>query len=403
MSNSKAIKSASHMVQHVVHKTESGHHLHLPIHQAGHVPKESQIDIITIPANQLLAFGLQSVIDFREKDVILKNLTLEIGYTALSGTTSSSTVLNPANLWFDKIQLFIGGKQVQQIYGIEQFISKNIFQLDDERIYENTLNGLYSDSTARQTKFASSGFVYINISSLFDITDVHQVHNGNDIQLRIFMNSLASQIDKTSGTPTMSITSTNLLAKVQRVAKHESAHHKMEISKVPRGHKFLETLNMTVPLSSGSSTYTTVLSGITGKCAFLYFIIRPSSYIGSDYFTFLPISSFELYDAQGKNISTGTTVQEPNLRLNLSRQFGVESSYLTEKSNGAYMYLWSFSEDACETYKTGRDLGSHYFTGNERLKINFDAATTSIHALDIFAFTHNILLQGPTGFEVHRE
>ena len=94
------------------------------------------------------------------------------------------------------------------------------------------------------------------------------------------MDTLADQVNavELSGTPSFSITSTTLLAKVVRIPKHESVHHKNEIAKVPRSHRFLECLNQSIPLTSGSTTYTNVLTGLTGKISFLYFIIRPSAY-----------------------------------------------------------------------------------------------------------------------------
>ena len=127
--------------------------------------------------NQLLSFGSQSTLDFREKDVILKGLTLELGISALTSYTASTPYpnLNPAILWFLHIDLYIGGKIYQQIFGIEQFITKQLFQLDDERVIENSAMGLYSSSASRFTQFASSNYVYLDLWTMFNIADIHQV------------------------------------------------------------------------------------------------------------------------------------------------------------------------------------------------------------------------------------
>ena len=61
-------------------------------------------------------------------------------------------------------------------------------------------------------------------------------------------------------------------------------------------------------------------------------------------------------------------------------------------NNNANVYCWSFSSDPVHSITHGAAVGSHRFSGNEQLSIQFGPETQgSNYTLDVYAFAETIL------------
>ena len=70
----------------VAHKKVNVGGLHLPAHQAVHVPADQRHEVILIPASSTANWGSYYTIDIREKNILLHNITLQFNYGVVTGS-----------------------------------------------------------------------------------------------------------------------------------------------------------------------------------------------------------------------------------------------------------------------------------------------------------------------------
>jgi hypothetical protein len=230
--------------------------------------------------------------------------------------------------------------------------------------------------------------------------------NNSDIQLRVYMDSAANQINQSTltGTAVSTINSVNVICKITRLDQSTAQNTLATLSKTPIHHLFhdLRFGQFNVLNSAASTALSTqiVLTPIVGKVAMLFFVVRPVggvSQLGQLKFT--PITSFSLLDSTSTNIVGGQDILS-GLALGYLNKFWCQSSYSQETSigltnNDANVYCWSFSADPVQAFKTGQLLGSKQFGGSEQLKINFNSGSvTSNFTVSVFAMCESAVEQG---------
>ncbi len=79
---------------------------------------------VIIPATSAPAWGSYFVIDFRERNCILHDLTLQFNVSALTGYTSTNSTsprYTPAFFWFTRIEIVQNNVVIDTIYPAQQF------------------------------------------------------------------------------------------------------------------------------------------------------------------------------------------------------------------------------------------------------------------------------------------
>ena len=186
------------------------------------------------------------------------------------------------------------------------------------------------------------------------------------------------------------LNSCSLLAKVSRLHNSHVEHVHRSLRSAPHHYKFTETRYQQYTMSAQPSAIQTTiqLTSIVGKVSFFYFTVRPTTgTTGDNQWTFLPITSFNILDSTGQNISGGQPVLA-SLSQTLLNEDHILSTYLSSKD--ANVYLYSFSAAAHSSARDGLSLNYHPFQGNEQLQILFSSAIPSV-SVDIFAFTEAVL------------
>jgi hypothetical protein len=164
----------------------------------------------------------------------------------------------------------------------------------------------------------------------------------------------------------------------------------------PHHYLFNEMRYGTTTIAAGASSVNWVLSSIVGPVSYLFFTVRnTSSMTGTGQYSFNQITSFSILDSTSTNIVGGQDLGN-NLCLYILNKDWTVSTYSTESANNAYAYLYSFSSDPITSATTGAHYGSHYFQGNEQLKITFTSALTSPVQIDIYASVESILEISPS-------
>ena len=376
------------------HNVAHSQHIHLP---------QMKHESIIIPSTSAPTWGGYFVIDFRERNCILHDLTIQFNVSALTGYTSTNATsprYTPAFFWFSRIELVQNNNVIDTIYPNQQFLSNQLFNFDEQRTIINLSCGAYNNTTQRATLAASANSYYVDLWNYFQQTHIPILSQKDDLQVRIYMDSLAN--NAVTGTavlstgPTSTINSANLIARVTRLNSSDITSRLRSISLRPEHYKFNELRYGTFAVNAGVTSTSIVLTPLTGQCNYLFFTMRPTaSIIGDGYYSYTALSNYAILDGTSTNIVGGQSIPNTMALLYLGREWS-KSSYLAETAlsttnNNANVYIWSFSASCVESAETGVDMNTYRFTGNEQLQITFTGALAASITIDVYAHIASIV------------
>ena len=377
-------------------------------------------ETIIIPSSNKFNFGEYGLFEFREKNCILHDLTINFQVFNLSNYFSGQEAagfprLNTCFNWFQRIEICVGGSVLETLYPKEQLLLYNLFLSDEERTLLNYGSGTYNQKTERWARSTGNAGVsknwYLPLWSLFKHCKIPLVFPHQDLQIKIYMDTLINNVsgvanDGTTNSYVTSFNQVNLIAKITRFADD---YKLKQLSMKPLHFKYNEVKYASYNLQSppGGSTQTVILSPIRGKVNWLMFYIQPNdggiySY-GENQFIFEPVS-FQILDATSKNIVGGRLI-EHDFAMNVLNIQWVKSTYLRDTNvvsslalrTTPNIYIYSFDEDPCNTVKTAKSSGSYTFTGSEQLSFTWSIALFSnAYKLDVFAFTEGLIESTPS-------
>ena len=270
------------------------------------------------------------VIDFRERNCILHDLILQFNASALTGytgTNSTSPRYNPAYFWFSRIELVQNNNVIDTIYPNQQFLMNQLFNFDEQRTLINLNCGSYSNTTQRATLAASANSYYVDLWTYFQQGHLPILNQKDDLQIRIYMDTLAN--NAITGTATLTtvpigtINSCNLIARVTRLQSVDISNRLKSINSRPEHYKFNELRFGTFAVNSGVSSTSIVLTPLTGHCNFLFFTLRPTaSIVGEGYYNYTALTNFAILDGTSTNIVGGQAIPNAMALLYLGRLLG---------------------------------------------------------------------------------
>ena len=381
------------------------HGHNVPHSQHVHIPHMKHESVIT-PSTSAPSWNGYFVIDFRERNCIVHDLVLQFQVSALTGytgTNSTSPRYTPAYFWIQRLEIVQNNNVIDTVYGTQQFISNQLFNFDEQRNLINQGCGIYSNTTQRATLAASANTYYVDIWNYFQQGHLPILSQKDDIQIRVYMDSLANNAVAGTATvstgPTSVINSCNLITRVSRLHSNHVTNRLREISMRHQHYKFNELRYGTFVVASGVSQTSIVLTPIVGHCNYLFFVVRPTASISGDgYYNFTAINNFAILDGTSTNIVGGQSIPSAMAINYLGRNWS-KSSYLSETAlggtnNGANVYIWSFSASCTETAESGVDLNTHKFTGNEQLQIQFTGSLAANVTIDVYAHMASVIEVG---------
>jgi len=253
------------------HKVVTKKGLNVNHHQSHEIPNMRNETII-IPSTSTPSFGSYFIFDMREKGCMLHDLGIEFKVGQITGQTLDLVNYlpryNPAIFWFTRIEIVQNSQVIDTIYPVQQFVHQQLFNDDPRRKLINHAEGAYDDTHQRFIKSTRYSSYYVSLSTYFNQGHIPLMYPKDDIQLRVYMDTLSNIIvpnSASTGVPTIvnGTVSANLLAKVSRL----QTNHIQTIAKGhsrPNHYKFTETRFGTFAVTSSSLSTTIVLTPIVG-------------------------------------------------------------------------------------------------------------------------------------------
>ena len=215
-----SLHSANNALLNLTERRDNTVGLNLPANQVTNVPSGLRHEVIIIPSTSAPAFGSMFVLDVKERNIIVDNLTLQFNVSAIAGRTGDATNyprFNPAFYWMSRIELLINSQVLNTHYPSEQFIINQFLSKDEDRTFVNTMSGNYSSGVHRRTLSSTAGSNYfVQLKTIFDVAHLPILTDAHQVQLRIYMNNLSDVVALSggTGTATATINYVNLIAKI---------------------------------------------------------------------------------------------------------------------------------------------------------------------------------------------
>jgi len=421
--------------------------LNIPEYQNSNV-QNVKYETVIIPSTSQVAFGGYSIFDFKDKACLLNDVVLQFQVTNLSaGPTNdeySVPRLTPAFNWFTRIEVVQNNQIIDTVYPQSNFLQHQLFLIDEERKKVNDGAGDYMSPYKCHLKTKNQEYWYVPLWTYFKTGQIPCLYPKDDVQIRIYMDTLANNIYTESNAtlwsggvktnPTCTLTC-NLICNLTRLGQDLNLYRLQSLNKAPEQYKFLEMRygTTTIPVNSNANPqFNYVLNSVTGSVVFLLAIVRPSNSTGPggtyDPFQYLPVLNFSLLDSTSTNISGGQPVPLSLVQGYLSRKW-TASSYYSDVRNididrtinrtsywapnmtsnnyfsltGGRIHattsnaiLYSFSNDPVSAATLGAANKGHRFAGSEQLQIQFTGPITVGYNLDIYAFCESCVEITPT-------
>ena len=331
--------------------------------------------------------------------VYVNSLTTAALSTTASTITGDAINFIPASLWFQRVDLVIGGNIIDSYYGQCNYLLNNLFNIDEDRVYLNNQQGNYSSVAQRNLMASQTSNYFVNIKSLFNQIHLSTLTPNHQIQLRVYMNNLADIVGYATGTPAATLNFCNLVARVSRLSPDLATSKLMQITQQPTHNYFLESRYGTFAIPAGNASSQIVLTPIVGSVAFMIFIVRNTNNVTQSLAsTYQPITNFALLGSSSENIVGGQPLSSA-LALQVLNQYWIESSFTTETSlgltdNKSNVYMYSFSADPVTSMKNASQYTARSFYGNEQLQITWANSLVNPVQVDVFCMMNSVLEQG---------
>ena len=421
--------------------------LNIPDYQNSQIQNVKHETVI-VPSTSQVAFGAYSIFDFKEKACLINDIVLQFQVTNLSAGPANPNFsvprLMPCFNWFTRIEIVQNNQILETIYPQANFLLHQMFLIDEERQKLNDGAGDYKSPYKCYLKTQNQSYWYLPLWTYFKTGHIPCLYPKDDIQIRLYMDTLANNIytdtNLYTGVPTCGLIA-NLVVNVTRLGEDIHTFRLQSLNKGPEHYKYLEMRYGTTVIPANSNpapAFNYVLNAVTGNVVFLLAIIRPAGNKGPgstptaqviDPFQYIPVSNFSLLDSTSTNISGGQPVSLSLLKEYLSRKW-TASSYYSDcrnvtvdalinnpnsdwwkhytggnyfSSTGGRLYdstshaiLYSFADDPVGATNSGKSAGSHRFKGSEQLQVQFSSPLNTPYNLDIYAYVEGALETTPS-------
>jgi hypothetical protein len=383
--------------------------LNLAQSQSLTIPQGLKHEFQIISSQSAPSWGSNFIIRLTEK-AFIHQIVLAFNVNAVSGFTDSGTFgttnqvprFSPTYNWVQKIEI-VQNDVLATLYPDALFLSQQLFEKEDDRVFSNASSGIYSNTTNRRNMSIANSTWYLPLKTVFDQSLLPILTESQAVEIRVWMNPLANLITTTGLTVSSlsaNINSCNAIVKLTKLPPAELAKEIQAFHMKPKHYRYYESRYASATAQSGVSTFTMPLTNIVGKVSSIYFIIRRTDSMTLDNaFSYVDINSFALLDGSSTNICGGADINSLYNRSVQAKHWN-RSFYLLDAFNGtssAFVFQYSFSLSPFNSTNGGQAQTYMEFNGTQLLKINFSSALSATHDITLFAQTACYVEQSKNG------
>ena len=314
--------------------------LNLVESQVSQVYDEITHQLVSFQSVAPALFGSPVSYKISDKNIALNDVSVQILLSPVTGITGGTGVrLTSGHGLYSRIEYKINGVIRDTAYGVSNHVLTQIMNDNADRVIMNNACGNYA-STLQRTSMATTTSPYIiPLSSLFNTANYPIITASHEIEIVVYLNSLADCVilNGGTGTPVCSIISSNLLCRTTRMPQWLAESRLTNMTAMPEDTIFHSVRTTQFTAQTGSTNAIINLNVLSAaSIAFIFFVVRDSNrQTGDGVTTYNKITSFSLRDATNVSISGSQDITDA-MAQNLSL-FWSESSYQAETSNGSVL------------------------------------------------------------------
>jgi hypothetical protein len=238
----------------------------------------------------------------------------------------------PFTFALNKVELVVNNVTVDTLYPIQNFISQQFLNDDEDRILINNMMGNYASVAQRFNLGATTSNYYIKLRSFFNETSMPILSDAHNVQIRCYTEQLTNIVDRSSGggTATATINFANVICKVTKLPSEIAQARLTAMAKTPEHHIYHNVRYSPFAINSGSASANIVLTPFVGNIVSLFFVVRPTaSLTGDACYQFTKIKDFAILDSSSSNAVGGQAIPSA-LALQYLNNLYSKSSYTSE-------------------------------------------------------------------------
>ena len=312
-------------------------------------------------------------------------------FTILNDGTSADLTAVPASLMINRIEIYFnGGSQlVQTIYGDQIFLDNNMLPQEKWAGVASVSNTGATFGIGSALADDASITYRVPFHSIMSQCELFLGGLADDVIYKVYFHGGATKILEDGATVPV-LSDVNIILHTRDVPPATYAQMKRKYQEGFFDHPFLEVNRLEHSATyNNSTTYSQTLSAISGLVSHMWISLRAGPLDGDAMRTFQVLSSFNLYDAGGANI-TGLT----SIPSDLNRHIQSMTHYPNTLQQNLAVYSWSHSASIMHAQETGANLGCYAYSGKERLDITTAGSgdhTNGTFVLNVWAYIYRNL------------
>jgi hypothetical protein len=349
-------------------------------------------ETIVLASNNQANWGSMTQFDFREKDLYLHRLILSYNVgaiTGLTGTVSNYPRFQPANYFFDRIEILVSGNVVQTILPDSVIFRNNLFQIDAERQFFNLGVGSYASAAHRAALAATTSTYNVDLSSFVSQSRPLICNSNHNVTVKVYNTAITNVVEQSTltGTPVAVMNPLYLLIDISRVSSEFAQSHNALLYQRPQHNLYPSCIQTSYPVQAGATAGTFLLNNVVGRVLYVLILLRDTT-VSVRSPASLPISSFNILSSSGSSLIGGQAIARANY-MTFVKNWG-PSSFLTENSlgttnNNINLAMFSFCGDPTGADQRGVFYNSYKFVGTEQLQLVFPTCT-NVCQVDVLTF-----------------
>jgi hypothetical protein len=349
-------------------------------------------EMIVLASNNQANWGTMTQFDYKEIDLYLHRLILSYNVGAITGLTGSVANyprFQPANYFFDRIEILVGGNIVQTVLPDSVIFRNNLFQIDAERKFFNLGTGDYASASQRASMASTTSTYNIDLTSFVSQSHPLICNSKHNVTIKVYNTTIASVVEQSSltGVPVAVMNSLYLLVDVSRVSSEFSQAHNMQLMQRPQHNLYPACIQTSYPVQAGASSGSFLLNNVVGRVLYMLVLLRDTT-VSVKSPKSLAISSYNILASGGSSLIGGQAVSRANY-MTFAKNWG-PSSFLTENSlgstdNSINVIMYSFCGDPTSADQRGQFYNSYRFVGTEQLQLTFPT-TSNVCQVDVLTF-----------------
>lgn len=294
----------------------------------------------------------------------------------ITNSTGAATTLVPARWLFNRIEIWAnnGQRKIADILPEELWASTALFSSDQWEHHSALENTTADWGSPTAISNGTTVDYYVRLTgNIFGQIKLPMMALDGDLVIRPYFEPFSKTNAASGAAPTL--TALNVIFNCVVLDQKDYLLKQAEYRSKPHIYDYLDGIRQLWPaqaITAGQSLELR-LSGIRGRIPGLFVFVRANNPTGANLYGFADLDNctFDLLTPNGDSM----LIYQPSGRFLRFHEFS-ERFVSSRFGKNVKMYYLSFSTDPVADLTSGTNFGYQVLTGDERIRINFDAAFT---------------------------